>query len=104
MIDQFQYQFLTERTVHHHCIPVYFAHVVTGPDGRILFTQFNGPFRIAFQRQAPVAIEVGEGKHFTHHFENQRGLIKRKLFGYPGFGHAIIPDFFDVHSPVIFTF
>jgi len=48
VIDHFAKLFPGKAAIGMHGVPVLFVHVVAGLYFRIAFTQFNGPFRVAF--------------------------------------------------------
>jgi hypothetical protein len=63
--------------IHHHGIPMFFTHVVTGNNAGIFFAQLHGAFGITFQVDAFELFDVGESKHFTGDFkDNIRGTIQ----------------------------
>lgn len=97
LIGQFQHQLIVQRSIHIQRVPVCLVHVKCTLNRRILFPKLNGPFRITFQNNAPVAIQIGQSPHFAHYFKYQGRSIKWKFSGNPRFRHAVFREFFNIH-------
>jgi len=65
----------------------------------MLFPQLDGPFRIAFQGEAPgILRKVEQSKYFAHHLNDQGRVIEGQAFGDIRFANTLFPDLFDIHG------
>jgi hypothetical protein len=64
----------------------------------VLLTKLHRSIGIAFEVDFEFrVVQSGQGKHLSHHLENQGCFIKRKLFGHMRFAQTVYPEFFYVH-------
>jgi hypothetical protein len=64
--------------------------MVTRLDRFVLFPQFDGPPRIAFQvHGGQITFQAGEREHLVHHLKYQHILPEWKAFGDAGLGQAV---------------
>ncbi len=63
-------------------VPVFLVHVVAGFHGWILFSQFDGAFRFAFEidRNRKI-VRADEDEDFSIHLKYKRVLVERKFLG-----------------------
>jgi hypothetical protein len=72
--------------------------MIAGLDILVLFPEFDGPFRIAFQvDEGGNSFQSHQSVHLVHHLEDQGAFVKGKTFGNTRFAYAVFADFFDVH-------
>lgn len=78
---------------------VFFIHVITRHNHiRIHLTQFKSFFRVALQVDTFKLLNIADGKIFSQHFEAERIIIKRQIFGSTWKRETIRSVFKDIHS------
>ena len=66
--------------VKRNSVPVFLVHVVAGFHGGILFSQFDGAFRFAFEIDRDrMVVRADKDEDFSIYFEHKRGIVEREF-------------------------
>src|SRR5438105_786710 len=82
-------------------VPVFFIHVIPGPDLLVAIAQFECEVGIAFQIGARWNfIERREGEHFSANFEHERVRTERRALGRVCLAQAIFAKLREIHHEI----
>ena len=101
MINHFAQLRVRNAAVELDRVPMFFVHVIAGPDLLVSIAQFESQVRITFQiRRRWDFIEWRKREYFTGHFENENVFAERCALDCSELAKAVLAEDFQIHQEI----